>query len=55
MKRHPELSLQEGDCTSQTCMKAMSNKTASEQYFFHLEGMHGETRINKQTSPNLQF
>ena len=33
MSRHPELSLRKGDCTSQTCMSAMNNRHAIEQYF----------------------
>jgi len=33
MRRHPELSLRKGDCTSQICMSAMNNRHANEQYF----------------------
>jgi len=33
MSPHPEFSLQKGDCTSQTCMSAMNNRHAIEQYF----------------------
>jgi len=33
MSRHPELSLQKGDCTPQTHMSTMDNRHATEQYF----------------------
>ena len=33
IRRHPELSLHKGDSTCKSCINAMSNRTAIEQYF----------------------